>query len=250
MSPASSETQRIEDTVDRRVRLMRPLQVSALVILMISQFLTTRQTSAAIASGAYQTVPDATMEEQGDRVPNNRRVMLLTATLTLDLNATSPSMLALISNAVLEGDDPFPLTVRSSSGDQLTDGTYRFSGDYLQDISPSGTQYLFDWRFAESTNQSMLWNGTIGWAGGHFWLVTISNVTLVPIPQLQAVLAASSEIQISWATNFVDNVLESSAGLPVTSWNAVTNEVNTNGGTFSVRVNTGGAARFYRLRKP
>src|SRR5438034_7007339 len=79
---------------------------------------------AALESGVYQTVPGATVEERGDRVPNGSRVVPLFSTLTFDLSAAEPSLTAVITNAVLEGGDPFAPTVRSSSGAQLMDGAY------------------------------------------------------------------------------------------------------------------------------
>src|SRR5262245_16417129 len=97
---------------------------------------------AALTSGVYQTLPGATVEERGDRVSNEFRIVPLSATLTFDLASTPPSLTAEIPNAVLEGGLPFALTVRSTSGNRLNDGTYRFTGDYLRDLNPSGTQYL------------------------------------------------------------------------------------------------------------
>src|SRR4029453_6922519 len=103
------------------------------------------------------------------RVPNGRRVVPLFATLTFDLRAAEPLLRAVITNAVLEGGEPFALTVRSSSGAQFTNGEYRFTGDYLGEIEPVGTQYSFDWSFTTSTNGEVVWNGMTGWAGGHAW---------------------------------------------------------------------------------
>src|SRR5437879_13852194 len=40
---------------------------------------------AALESGTYQTLPGATVEERGDRVPNGSRVVPLSATLKFDL---------------------------------------------------------------------------------------------------------------------------------------------------------------------
>ena len=122
------------------------------------------------------------MEERGDRVPGGTRAVPFSATLTFNLDATEPSLTAVIPNAVLEGGDPFALTVRSSSGARLIDGTYRFGGDYLRDMYPAGTQYLFDWQFSTAADGGVAWNGSMGWAGGHIWQVTISDVTLVPEP--------------------------------------------------------------------
>src|SRR5262245_31152240 len=106
---------------------------------------------AALQSGDYRTLPDATVEERGDRVPGGSRIVPLSATLMFDLSTVPPSLTARISNAVLEGGDPFALTVRSDTGGRLADGTYRFTGDYLRDLEPSGTQYGFDWTFSTST---------------------------------------------------------------------------------------------------
>src|SRR5512138_1504984 len=74
---------------------------------------------AALESGVYQTVPGAMVEERGERVPGGSRDVPFFATLTFDLSAAEPSLTAVITNAVLEGGDPFVLTVRSSSGTQL-----------------------------------------------------------------------------------------------------------------------------------
>src|SRR5687768_8833705 len=103
-----------------------------------------RSAAAALSSGIYQTLPGATVEELD--IAGERRMLPISATITFHLNATSPSLTAFLPNAVLEGRDPFPLTVRSSFGAQSPDGTYYFRGDYLE-----GTQYLFDWRFSTST---------------------------------------------------------------------------------------------------
>ena len=63
---------------------------------------------AAVESGVFQTLPGATVDESGDRDPNEYRAMPITATLTFDLSATQPSLTAQIADALLEGDDPFP----------------------------------------------------------------------------------------------------------------------------------------------
>ena len=204
---------------------------------------------AAIESGVYQTVPGATVEERGDRVPNESRVVPFSATVTIDLSAVQPSLTAVIPNAVLEGGDPFALTVRSASWTQLMDGTNRFTGDYLQELYSSGTQYLFDWRFSTSTNGNIVWNGGIGWAGGHIWHVTISNITLVAAASLNVTRLEPASIQISWATNFADHVLEYATSLPAAGWNSVTNAVATIGDRFSVTMNTGASTRYFRLKK-
>src|SRR5258706_6090089 len=165
--------------------------------------------SAALASGVFQTSPDATVEERGDYVPNGSRVVPFSVSLTLDLAAVQPSLTAVIHNAVLEGGSafgdvvlggrpqPFELTVHSLSGAQLADGSYRFTGDYLRDIYPSGTQYLFDWQFSSASDGSAVWNGHSYWAGGHIWIETISDVALVPEPGTAALIWAAA--MILWA---------------------------------------------------
>lgn len=189
------------------------------------------------------------MHEWGDRVPNGSRFMPLYATLIFDLAASTPSVTAVMTNAVLEGGDPFALTVRSSSWSKLPDGTPRFMGDYLGEIYPEGTQYLFEWRFSTSTNGEVVWNGTIGWAGGHAWYVTISNLTIAPVPWLTIAREGAGSVRFTWATNFADHVLESTPGLPALNWISVTNSVTSAGDFFSVTLDLGPFNQFYRLRK-
>src|ERR1044071_798286 len=140
---------------------------------------------ATLISGVYQTASGTTVVEWGDRVPNRSRVVSLSATLTFDLTASPPAVTAMIADAVLEGGDPFPLTVRSETGMRLNDGTYRFDGDYLRDLYPSGTQYYFTWKFSSPTNGEAVWNGSTGWGGGHAWYVTISNVAIIAKPPVE-----------------------------------------------------------------
>jgi hypothetical protein len=206
--------------------------------------------SAVLESGVYQTIPGATVEERGDRVQDGSRVVPLTATVTFDLGAAPPSLAAVIPNAMLEGGDPFALSVRSSFGAQLPDGSYIFRGDYLGDIDPSGTQYLFDWRFSASTNDRVVWNGIIGWAGGHIWQVTISNLTIVPVARLSISRLGPASVQITWATNFVDHFLECAPSLPAADWSTVTNAPDIISDHLSVTVDTRASKRFYRLRRP
>jgi hypothetical protein len=161
--------------------LARHKGVAAAILLGV-HFATAWPAGAALVSGIYQTLPGASVEERGDQVPNGSRVVPFFATLTFDLAAAQPSLTAVIPNAVLEGGDPFALTVRSSAGAQLIDGTYRFTGDYLQDITATGTQYLFDWQFSTASDGSIAWNGNNYWAGGHIWIVTISDIPIVPEP--------------------------------------------------------------------
>jgi hypothetical protein len=222
-------------------------RAAAISIVLSVCFALTWPTCGAIESGVYQTLPGATVEERAGTVSNSR-VVPLSATLTFNLSAAPPSLTAMISNAVLEWGDPFALTVRSSSGAKLTNDTYLFSGDYLRDIEPSGTQYLFDWRFSTSTNGSVVWNGITGWAGGHIWQVTISNITLVPIPRLD-IVQAGSQVTLAWPAPYTGYTLEQAASLSATNWSTVTNTVATTVDRFSVTVEAGAAQRFFRLRK-
>jgi hypothetical protein len=96
----------------------------------------------------------------------------------------------------------------------------------------------------------VVWNGINDWTGGHIWFVTISNVTLLPQARLRIAAVERGSIQISWATNFTEHVLESAPGLPAASWNTVTNDVAVTGNRFAVTVEANAAQRFYRLRKP
>jgi hypothetical protein len=159
-------------------------------------------------------------------------------------------VVAEITNAVLEGGDPFPLTVRSSFGTPLTNGNYQFMGDYLQDLYPSGTQYLFDWTFAGTNNGEAVWNGIIGWAGGHAWYVVISNITLVPVSRLEISQGTAGSVEVTWPTNFTYDVLEYATRLPATNWDLVTNAVSTVGSRFSVTLGTTAAQQYFRLRRP
>ncbi|MBI2929124.1 MAG: hypothetical protein HYY24_25955 [Verrucomicrobia bacterium] len=206
--------------------------------------------SAALESGVYQTLPGATVEERGDRVPNGSRVVPFSATLTIDLSAAPPSLTATIPNAVLEGGEPFALTARSTSAAQLVHGTYWFTGDYLRDLYPSGTQYLFDWRFSTAADGRVMWNGITGWAGGHIWQVTISNLALVPQARLSIAQVGTGSVQLTWGTNFADYVLEYATSLPAAGWNTLTNAAVTLGDRLSITVDADAGQRFYRLRKP
>ena len=198
----------------------------------------------------YRTISGATAEERGDGVPNERRIVPWSATLTFDFGATPPSLTAVIPNAVLEGGEPFPLTVRSYYGYQLTNGTYRFSGDCLQDIYPTGSQYGFNWEFSTPTNGRMVWNGTAFWGGGHLWYLSVSNLTLLQQAQLSITRVGSAAIQASWRTNFSDHVLEYAPSFPAAGWSTVTSAVTTNTNRLSVTVPTDASQRFYRLRQP
>jgi hypothetical protein len=205
---------------------------------------------AQLQSGAYQMLPGMSVHETGDRVTNGSRVVPISGTLIFDLAAAQPSLTAIISNAVLEGGPPFPLTVQSSSGAKLADGSYHFTGDYLHDLYPSGLEYLFDWKFSETNNGEVVWNGITGCACGHIWYVGITNLTIVPVPWLNIVRMRNTTVQVAWSTNFAGHVLEYSPALPALSWNIVTNTTTITGDRIAVTLDAGISNRFYRLRKP
>jgi hypothetical protein len=225
-------------------------KVLAVPVVLVLHLALAWPACAALASGVYQTLPGATAHEWGDRVPDGSRMVPLFGTLRFDLSSAPPSLTAVITNAVLEGGDPFVLTLRSSSGSQLVDGTYEFMGDYLREIYPSGTQYGFDYRFSASTNGEVLLNGMDYWAGGHLWYVMISNITLVPVPWLDIAHVGAVSVQIAWATNFADHVLEYTTSLPASSWGTVTDALSIVGERLSVTLDMDVSNRFYRLRKP
>jgi hypothetical protein len=226
------------------------IAVREVVLIAIGSTIHVAQACAALESGVYQTPPGATVEERGDRVPNERRVIPFSAAVSFDLTADPPALTTLITNAVIEGGEPFALVVHSTSGERLIDGTYLFSGDYLLDVVPTGTQYLFDWRFSTSSEGKVAWNGVTGWAGGHIWQVTISDITMVPQAWLNISLAASASAQLTWSTNFIDYVLECTTNLPAADWSTVTNAIESAGDHLSVTVDVSASKQFYRLRKP
>jgi hypothetical protein len=197
----------------------------------------------------YRTIPGTVAGEHGDRVPNRSRVVPISATLTFDFSITPPSLTAVIPNAVLEGGEPFSLTVRSYYGYQLTNGTYRFSGDYLGDIHPTGSQYGFNWEFSAPTNGRVVWNGTAGWMGGHIWHLSVSNLILLPQAQLSITRVGTTAVQASWRTNFSDHVLECASTFPARDWSIVTNALAVTANRYSVTLDIDAPQRFYRLRK-
>ncbi|HEY5910353.1 MAG TPA: hypothetical protein VJA21_07090 [Verrucomicrobiae bacterium] len=197
----------------------------------------------------YRTMAGAVAQEYGDGVPSRSRLVPISATLAFDFSTTPPSLTAEIPNAVLEGGAPFALTVRSYYGYRLSNGAYRFSGDYLRDIYPTGSQYGFDWEFSAPTNGSVVWNGTAGWSGGHIWNLSVSNLTLVPQARLTISRAGPTAFQVSWRTNFSDYVLEDASTFPAGGWSLVTNAPAAADNRYSVTMDMNAGQRFYRLRK-
>jgi hypothetical protein len=208
--------------------------------------------AAALQSGTFLTAPGATAVEFGDRVQGETRTVPVTAALTFNLESIPPSLTAVLTNAVLEGGAPFVLTVRSDHAWQLSDGTWRFQGDYLKDIQPSGSQYLFDWRFSTAPDGRLVWNGTSGWAGGHIWMITLDDLTLTPDtlgPQLQ--LAGNGpQLTLTWPALYQGWRLEQSAGLHADGWSPVEQSVTLTGESYAVTVPGTASRAFFRLRKP
>ena len=226
----------------------RSIRSGALGVLVLG--LGAGTASAALQSGVYQTVPGGTVLEFGDRVPGGSRTVPCFATLKFDLSGSPPSLAAMLTNAVLEGGAPFTLTVRSASGSAMSSNVWRFQGDYLRDLYPTGTQYAFDWRFSITNDNRRVWNGYTYWAGGHLWEVTISNLAIVPVPWLGISPARAGSVQISWATNFADYVLEYASEVPAVNWTTVTNTIGSTNDVLSVTLDAAGSPRLYRLHRP
>ncbi len=207
---------------------------------------------AVLESGVYQTLPEAAVNERGDRVPDGSRDVPLAASLTFDLAASQPTVSAVIPNAVLEGGSPFLLTVHSQSGIHLADGSYRFSGDYLRDLIPVGTQYGFDWTFSLTTDGQIVWKGLMDWGGGHLWLVSIAELNIVPstVPPRLEIVAAGGQVTVSWPAVFPGYVLEKSTNLSVPDWSGVTDPADIVGNRYSVTLDASTAPGFFRLHKP
>lgn len=214
---------------------------SRVVVTMTSLALLCRLAAAPVAvqSGTYQTLPGATAIEFGEWKTN--RVVPVLATLTLDLEANPPSLTATMPTAVFEPHDLTNHTVRSSSGVVLPDGAYRFSGPFVP-----GTQYLFDWRFSPSTNGTLVWNGTTAWVGGHIWQVSISNVTIVPVPYLTISRAGPDSVRLWWSGHFPNYSLESAPD-PSGAWMPVKNSVTSSGTGYAVTIRTESDTGFFRL---
>ena len=198
----------------------------------------------------YRTMPGAVVDERGDGIPTGSRTVPISATLTFDFSTMPPSLTAVMPNAVIEGRAPSPLTVRSYYAYQRTNGTYRFSGDYLRDLYPTGSQYGFDWDFSTLADGTVVWNGTAYWGGGHIWSLSFSNLALLPQAQLRLTRVGATTVQASWRTNFSDHVLECASTLPTDRWRVVTNTPTTTANRLSVTLDMETPQRFYRLRKP
>ena len=147
---------------------------------------------------------------------------------------------------------PFRLTVRSSTGIKLSNGSYRFSGDYLAETHPSGSQYLFAWTFSSAADGSLVWNGTTGWAGGHIWQIDIANLTIVPdTTGVQLAIASNGGFvfTLSWPAVYQGYRLEQSAALTEPVWSPLPAPVNLTGDRYTVTISTIAPRSFFRLRK-
>lgn len=186
----------------QKVYLSPSLQVLGRILVLVTaaaaHFLPVSNTGAASQSGIYQTDPAATVKEGGDQVSSSLRIVPWSVALTLDLDS-NPSLTAVIQNAVLEGGAPFGLVVHSSLGTQLPDGTFRFTGDYLQELTPPVAGYGFDWTFSPAADGGLRWDGVIGWSGGHLWQVTISDLALEPVPEPGSVALVASGLGLMLA---------------------------------------------------
>jgi hypothetical protein len=240
------------DPIVQRRGAPAPAARRLLSVCLLGAALAATPGRAELVSGAYRTVAGSVVEEFGDHIgaePRGTRIMPINAVVTFDLDSPEPSMTAVIADAVLEGGDPFPLTVRSSSGTRLPDGSLRFTGDYLREISPSGTQYLFGWDFSVVDGR-LVWEGVTGWAGGHIWQVTYPAIELLPEPPLQlSVSRSAGGLTLEWPAVFADYVLERSGSLEADGWTTVEEPVAVVGQRRSVTLELGAGAGFFRLRR-
>jgi len=151
----------------------RILHQTMLLIGMATGTFLIGSAQAALESGTYTTILNPTVLEIGDSVPNELRSVPRSATVTLDLEATPPSMTAVLYDAVLEGSDPFELTVYSTTGELLTNEVYRFRGNY-----GNRTSYYFDWNFSAISNGIVVWYGETSGSRNGVWYEYISGIAL------------------------------------------------------------------------
>ncbi len=78
--------------------------------------------------------------------------------------------------------------------------------------------------------------------------LTVVDASLPP-PVMAVSPVGSGWMEIAWPTNAVGYTLESTANLPATLWNPVTNSVVISGDLFTVQLETTGSQQMYRLRK-
>lgn len=229
---------------------MNPLnnivKLAAAVLLAVSAFMAShaQANAATLESRSYQAIPGATMEEFTEPSPGQSHTHPFSATVTFDLEAEPPSLIATIYNAVLERSDPFMLTVHSDTSYRLANGSYRFDGHYIPD-----SQYFFSWTFSTDANGQLLWNGDAGWAGGHIWRLSVNNVPINPVAKLE-IERAGSQITLSWAAADTGYILEQTAALQPLAWTRVDTTPTTIGNRLIVSVDIGSTAAFFRIREP
>jgi hypothetical protein len=68
--------------------------------------------------------------------------------------------------------------------------------------------------------------------------------------ELSITRVGTAAIQVSWRTNYGDQVLEYAHSFPAATWSTVTNAVTTNANRLAVTVQTDASQQFYRLRQP
>jgi uncharacterized delta-60 repeat protein len=78
---------------------------------------------------------------------------------------------------------------------------------------------------------------------------SVRNVFLTPQPRLNIQRSATTNVVVSWATNFPGFTLEAKTNLNTNVWSVVTNAPAVRGTNNVVTNATSGAARFYRLRQ-
>ena len=81
--------------------------------------------------------------------------------------------------------------------------------------------------------------------------LVVHSTTIVPNPplRLSVTRVGPTELQISWPTNHTGYALESAPTLPALAWTTVTNSRVITSDHFYVKVHTGAAQEFFRLRK-
>lgn len=125
---------------------------------------------------SYRVAPDSTATYEFHIGEFGTVELPLDVTIQFSEDVPASSLTARIEKpiiGVLDGTGPpflpFPI---------LTEGS-RFLGKYSGALLES--QYLFDWSFELHDNGELLWNGTVGWAGGRFEMTTIASVRLIPV---------------------------------------------------------------------
>jgi hypothetical protein len=85
----------------------------------------------------------------------------------------------------------------------------------------------------------------------NFFAAKVEEITSNPIPPPRLNIAAlPSAVRLTWTTNSFGYLLETNHALPLTNgWGVLTTNYSVIGTNYAVTNSTGGALRFYRLRK-